>query len=145
MKNKIGLFLMVVLAIAFVSCSEPNDEVTVVNFPAEKTFPAPETVTRAAEGPDNTRLTWSPVPHAVQYIIYLKDYRNNMIECIPTDIKYTSVSNNTLYVIFTNSFLNNLLLNHSNSYQAVLIGVCAVSYNGVKSAIKFNNGSLYSQ
>jgi hypothetical protein len=139
MKKKICLFLMVVLTMAFVSCqTEPNDEkettvlVNFPEFPAEKTFPAPETVTFSFD--NNIRVTWTVVPYAVQYIIYIKDKNNNMVEYIPTNYKYTG-NNNIVYINIPSDVYGNENLNLS-SYRDV--GVCAISYNGIKSEIKFS-------
>jgi hypothetical protein len=140
MKKKIGLFLGVILVFAFFSCQEPYDyekeiKVTVINFPDEKTFPAPVSVVATDEpGGSKFRLTFSIVPGAVSYQFYAKDTRGFYINFTPQDkIKSTENGSSTLYALFLVSDIDELLKDGQQSY-----GVAAVSIEGISSPIKWS-------
>lgn len=139
----VSLVLVLILVLgSLVSCQEPDEkevikEVTVTNLPAEKTFPAPANVSTIVN-PDNStelRITWTVVHSAINYFIYFRaNDDGNMLEYPVTTWTYTNASyyskSNTIYVNVSQTFYSKLVTMYD-------VGVCAISYDGIKSPIKW--------
>jgi hypothetical protein len=116
-----------------------NQDVNVQNWPQQQTvtFPSPTSVSVIADPDDpsnKARVTWTIVPEAVQYIIYIRGSNGYVIQYTPTEIKLTYNNNNTLYTNINKDVFDGIIPSGNTKW-----GVCAISYDGIYSSIKYNN------
>jgi len=151
MKKFIVISLMLIVGLSiFSACKEEDypDEIRVSNFPPyppAPSFPAPALVIKTPNDPDNSSnflVTWTIVPNAVSYNLYLKDlyghvYYSKTIDKsekkystdYPTSKKiYISIPISEILPYFTSGITN-----------TTSCGISAVSSSGITSSITWSS------
>jgi len=140
MKNKSIISSVLALAMVFLfmaGCQDDDGsgakEVTVKNWPPvmESNFPAPDTVVVLGSG--DPKVQWSVVPYAVNYVVFVRDSNGLMLNFTANTWKYASSGSKMLETVIPGNVLIENLQGPTFYY-----GVCAVSYDGVYSQIKWN-------